>query len=64
MKQVIDQYIEKYGPDNSPPPWQTFTIAHKPGQGNLHLIQKVFEGPFEVRRTQAENYSLTESSVV
>lgn len=49
MKQVIDAYIEKYGADNGPPPWQTFTIGNQPGKGNFHLIQKVFEGAFEVR---------------
>ena len=48
MKPVIDEYIQKYGAENSPPPWQTFTVSHKPGPGNLHVIQKVFEGPFEV----------------
>lgn len=32
-----------------PPPWQTYTIKHAAGGGNLHLIQKVFEGAFEVR---------------
>lgn len=30
-----------------PPPWQTYTIKHLPGQGNFHMVQKVFEGPFE-----------------
>lgn len=49
MKQVIDAYIQKYGNENPPPPWQAFTISHNPGPGNMHLIQKVFEGPFEVR---------------
>lgn len=30
-----------------PPPWQTYTIKHDPGNGNMHIVQKVFEGPFE-----------------
>ena len=50
MKQVVDAYIEKFGTESSPPPWQTFTITNEPGQGNFHLVQKVFEGPFEVLR--------------
>ena len=48
MKQEIDGYIAKYGDKNSPPPWQVFTIANDIRDGNLHLIQKVFEGAFEV----------------
>ena len=47
MKAEIDAYIAKYGDTNSPPPWQVFTIANKPGSGNMHLVQKVFQGPFE-----------------
>jgi len=30
-----------------PPPWQTYTIQHRPDQGNMHAVQKVFEGAFE-----------------
>lgn len=30
-----------------PPPWLTYTIQNRPGPGNMHLVQKVFEGPFE-----------------
>ena len=48
MKQEIDGYLEKYGQDNAPPPWQMYTISNDPGQGNLHLVEKVFEGAFEV----------------
>lgn len=47
MKGEIDKYIEEYGDANPPPPWQVFTLEHKPGAGNLHLIQKVYEGNFE-----------------
>lgn len=31
-----------------PPPYQTYTIQNKPGTGNMHMIQKVFEGAWEV----------------
>ena len=47
LKESIDGYLEKYGQENVPPPWQTYTITHSPGTGNLHMIQKVFEGDFE-----------------
>ncbi|KAK4995964.1 Processing alpha glucosidase I [Elasticomyces elasticus] len=47
MKTTIDAYIEQYGQEKMPPPWQTYTIQNRPGQGNMHMIQKVFEGPFE-----------------
>lgn len=30
-----------------PAPWQSYTIQNRPGLGNFHLVQKVFEGPFE-----------------
>ena len=47
LKEQIDEYLEKYGDENAPPPWQVYTIQNKPGPGNLHMIQKVFEGNFE-----------------
>ena len=47
MKQVIDEHIPKYGNDNAPPPWSTFTIPNEIQEGNLHLVQKVFDGEFE-----------------
>lgn len=48
LKTEIDKYVEEYGNERSPPPWQVFTIANNIGPGNLHLVQKVFEGSFEV----------------
>jgi mannosyl-oligosaccharide glucosidase len=39
----------KYPTEDFPPPWQTFTLQNKFGPGNLHMVQKVFEGAFEVR---------------
>lgn len=47
LKESIEKYVEKYGQDNMPPPFQLYTIQHEAGQGNMHLVQKVFEGPFE-----------------
>ncbi|KAF2121208.1 glycoside hydrolase [Lophiotrema nucula] len=47
LKSQIDTLVAKYGEENPPPPAQVYTIAHQPGRGNLHLVQKVFEGAFE-----------------
>lgn len=47
MKDGVDAYIEKYTQENMPPPFQTYRIKNSPGIGNIHLIQKTFEGPFE-----------------
>lgn len=30
-----------------PPPWQVYRIEHKPGAGNVQIVEKTFEGPFE-----------------
>ena len=47
MKSQIDLLLAEYGQDNPPPPAQIYTVQHKPGHGNIHIVQKVFEGPFE-----------------
>lgn len=47
MRTTIDSYVEEYTTEAMPPPWQTYTIQQKPGFGNMHLIQKVFEGVWE-----------------
>lgn len=47
MKTEIDQLVPKYPQDNPPPPAQVYTIKHQPGRGNVHIVQKVFEGAFE-----------------
>lgn len=47
MKGQIDILIPKYGEDSPPPPAQVYTIQHNPSRGNIHIVQKVFEGPFE-----------------
>ena len=50
MKEEIDALIAQYGQENAPPPWATFTVANDIKDGNMHVVQKVFEGPFEVSR--------------
>jgi mannosyl-oligosaccharide glucosidase len=47
MKEQIEQYLQKYGEENAPAPWQVYTITNNPGPGNMHMVQKVFEGDFE-----------------
>lgn len=48
MKGEVENYIQDYGAENPPPPGQVFTIKNDPGDGNIHLVQKVFQGAFEV----------------
>ncbi|KAJ5242124.1 mannosyl-oligosaccharide glucosidase [Penicillium citrinum] len=47
MKAEVEKTINEHGTDNPPPPAQLFTIPHVPGQGNVHMVQKIFTGPFE-----------------
>ncbi|KAI4175474.1 MAG: hypothetical protein LQ343_001674 [Gyalolechia ehrenbergii] len=47
MKTEIDEMISLYGNENAPPPWQIFTIANNIREGNMHFVQKVFDGAFE-----------------
>lgn len=47
MKTTIDEYVEEFTTERMPPPFQTYTIQQNPGSGNMHMIQKVFEGGFE-----------------
>ncbi|RAL02713.1 mannosyl-oligosaccharide glucosidase [Aspergillus ibericus CBS 121593] len=47
MKKEVDEMVQKYGSDNPPPPYQIFTVKNEPGDGNMHLVQKVFKGAFE-----------------
>ncbi len=48
MKSEIDKMVGQYGAENAPPPWATFTVANDIQEGNMHVVQKVFEGAFEV----------------
>ncbi len=52
MKEEIDKMVAVYGAENAPPPWSTFTVANNIQEGNMHVVQKVFEGPFEVSHVQ------------
>jgi mannosyl-oligosaccharide glucosidase len=47
MKNEVDGYVAEYGQENVPPASQLFTIANDIKDGNFHLVQKTFLGPFE-----------------
>ncbi|KAK0619775.1 glycoside hydrolase family 63 protein [Immersiella caudata] len=48
LKEGVDWLVEnQYDTDDAPPPWQVYRLANRPGVGNAHIIQKVFEGNFE-----------------
>lgn len=47
LKDGIDSVANEFEPERAPPPWQVFMLENKPGVGNVHVVQKVFEGPFE-----------------
>ena len=47
MKNEVDRYLEEYGQENAPPPWQVFTIGNDIKSGNFHMVQKVFQDAFE-----------------
>ena len=48
MKAEIEPTVQQWGSENPPPPASLFTIKHQPGEGNVHLVQKIFKGAFEV----------------
>ncbi|KAI1819523.1 glycoside hydrolase family 63 protein [Xylaria intraflava] len=43
----VDNIVKEYGPETAPPPWQVYQLPNLPNSGNLQIVQKVFEGPFE-----------------
>ena len=47
IKNSDDSQMKNHGPENLPPR-ETFVTTHEPGKGNMHFVQKVFEGAFEV----------------
>jgi hypothetical protein len=57
LKDQIDEYVEKYTDQNPPPPFQLYTVKPNGGHGNMQLVQKVFEGAFEVCRGLCEEDS-------
>lgn len=47
MQDTIKDMQQDYDEENFPPPWQIYRIKSQPGNGNAHVVQKVFEGGFE-----------------
>ncbi|KAK0636210.1 glycoside hydrolase [Bombardia bombarda] len=48
IKEGVDWLVEnKYDNTDAPPPWQVYQLTNRPGAGNVHIVQKVFEGSFE-----------------
>ncbi|KAI2633854.1 glycoside hydrolase family 63 protein [Xylaria nigripes] len=43
----VDEIVKEYGPESAPPPWQVYQLPNLPNSGNVQIVQKVFEGPFE-----------------
>jgi mannosyl-oligosaccharide glucosidase len=65
MKTEVDNYVAEYGQENAPPAWQLFTIANDIKDGNFHMVQKTFMGPFEfdIIFTATDSPSLTSDEV-
>lgn len=47
LKEAVDEIQESVDRENPPPPWQVYRLKNEPGSGNVHLIQKTFQGDFE-----------------
>ncbi|KAF8471981.1 glycoside hydrolase [Kalaharituber pfeilii] len=47
IQEYLGALMKKYGKDNHPPAWNSFTLANEFEPGNLHMMQKVFVGAFE-----------------
>ncbi len=47
LKEGIDEIMEQYDASRPPPPWQVYQLPNRPGAGNIHIVQKMFQGPFE-----------------
>ncbi|KAJ2905292.1 putative glycoside hydrolase family 63 protein [Zalerion maritima] len=47
FKEGLDNIVEKYGPEDAPPPYLSFQLENRPAPGNVHMVQKFFQGEFE-----------------
>ncbi|CAK7263585.1 Processing alpha glucosidase I [Sporothrix epigloea] len=47
LKETVDYVISKYDPTAAPPPWHVYQLSNQPGAGNMHLVQRMYEGAFE-----------------
>ncbi|KAI0546305.1 family 63 glycoside hydrolase [Xylaria curta] len=47
LQNGVNEIIKEYGPETAPPPWQVYQLPNIAKSGNIQIVQKVFEGPFE-----------------
>ncbi|KAI1438796.1 glycoside hydrolase family 63 protein [Xylaria sp. CBS 124048] len=47
LQASVDLIVKEYGPEHAPPPYQVYQLPNTPKSGNIQIIQKVFQGPFE-----------------
>ncbi|KAI1262570.1 glycoside hydrolase family 63 protein [Xylariaceae sp. FL1019] len=47
LKASIESLLGIYGQENPPPPFMLYQMQNSAKSGNMQIVQKVFEGPFE-----------------
>ncbi|EPS41090.1 hypothetical protein H072_5018 [Dactylellina haptotyla CBS 200.50] len=47
LKERFEKIIAHFGAENLPPPWESLTVMPAYNEGNVHTVQRLFEGPFE-----------------
>lgn len=50
MRQIgehMNEMVPRINQEAPPPTWQMYGLPGKPGPGNAHIVQKIFEGEFE-----------------
>ncbi|KAL6849271.1 Processing alpha glucosidase I [Amphichorda felina] len=47
LRESVEEVQNIIDPQNPPPPWQVYRLPSRPGNGNVQIVQKTFEGPFE-----------------
>ncbi|KAK6541770.1 Processing alpha glucosidase I [Orbilia ellipsospora] len=47
LKARFEKVMEYFGAENLPPPWQGLTFKPSYDPGNVHMVQRIFEGSFE-----------------
>ncbi|KAI1814498.1 glycoside hydrolase family 63 protein [Poronia punctata] len=47
LQTSVNEIVKQFGPESAPPPWQVYQLPNRAQSGNIHIVQKVFEGPFE-----------------
>lgn len=47
LRESVEQVQENINQADPPPAWQVYRLLNKPGSGNVHIVQKTFEGSFE-----------------